>query len=357
MKKCCLAFIFISILCGKLLAQQREWGIEVYPKAGFLLAHRAVMAHLPQEHVFGGEITAFIQTNGSKRFHQVYNYPKIGVSFVGTTIGNNELLGQMYAGYAFIDFPFRKNEKHEFSGRVGLGLSALTKVFDQHTNPKNVAMSSHLNAYVSLGIKYRYYFGKTHLVAGMELSHSSNGSSKVPNLGVNLPYLSVGAGYTFNKVQKIENLQEFNKQPWKFTLLGIVSAKEVFPTGGPKYPVYALSAMARKVFSPKSGIEIAYDLIYKTSIKDYKREVYTEDKSGWDITQMGIYCGYILPFEKLHFIVGMGAYLKDKYNPDDHFYHRLGLRYQANKHLLLNLTLKAHWAKADYIEYGIGYTF
>jgi hypothetical protein len=49
--------------------------------------------------------------------------------------------------------------------------------------------------------------------------------------------------------------------------------------------------------------------------------------------------------------------VRDVYNPDDMFYHRLGLRYQFKEHLLLNLVLKSHWARADYIEYGIGYVF
>ena len=38
-------------------------------------------------------------------------------------------------------------------------------------------------------------------------------------------------------------------------------------------------------------------------------------------------------------------------------YHRVGLRYVFANGININLVLKSHWARADYVEYGIGYTF
>ena len=48
--------------------------------------------------------------------------------------------------------------------------------------------------------------------------------------------------------------------------------------------------------------------------------------------------------------------MKDRYDMDNELYHRVGMRYQFDNGLLLNMVLKTHWAKADYVEYGIGYT-
>lgn len=345
-------FIFVSTLYS--FAQQKEWGIEVNPKVGFLLAHRGVMGHLGKEHAIGGEITGFIQTNGSKNYHQHYNYPKVGVTLFGSTVGNNKLLGQVYGSYIFIDFPFAKNQRNEFSGRISAGGSWNTKIFDQESNPKGIAMSTHFNALICLGFRYRYFIGNSHLLAGIDLTHCSNGSTKVPNLGINLPYVTLGFGKTIQRSERIKNTTEFEKKRWNVTAIGILSVKEIFPTGGRKYPVYALSVLGRKITGPKSGIETGLDFIYKTSIKGYKPEIPKTDAS---IAQLGVYCGYILPLDKLQFVLGMGGYLVDKYNPDNALYHRLGMRYQANKHLMINFTLKTHWAKADYVEYGIGYTF
>jgi hypothetical protein len=61
--------------------------------------------------------------------------------------------------------------------------------------------------------------------------------------------------------------------------------------------------------------------------------------------------------DKLTLVAGMGVYLKDRYDSDNEIYHRVGMRYQCDNGLLLNVVLKSHWAKADYAEWGIGYTF
>jgi hypothetical protein len=53
----------------------------------------------------------------------------------------------------------------------------------------------------------------------------------------------------------------------------------------------------------------------------------------------------------------MGYYIHDKFDADDELYHRLGMRYTFDNGLLLNFVLKTHWAKADYIEFGVGYNF
>ncbi len=64
-----------------------------------------------------------------------------------------------------------------------------------------------------------------------------------------------------------------------------------------------------------------------------------------------------MTLDKFQIAVGLGIYLKDEYNADDQFYHRVGFRYFVNKNFYLNLTLKSHWAKADYFEYGLGIRF
>ncbi len=354
MKLVLIVFLILFSCFGTTFSQTREWGIEGSPKIGFLLAHRGVMGHLSRQHAFGGELTYFVQTNGSKSYHKAYNYPKFGVTAFGTTTGNKEILGNFYGLYSFIDFPFSKGKKYEINGRIGAGMCYITKVFDQELNPKNVAMSTHLNALICLGLRYRYYIGNSHLILGFDLSHASNGSTRVPNLGVNLPYASIGYGYRFNRQEKIENNEIFEPRKWKISAIGIFSVKQIFPTGGKTYPIYALSIVGNKKFTQKAGLELAVDFIYKTSINGYKPQI---PKTPISIFQAGIYAGYVLPLNKLEFIIGMGGYVLDKYKPEDHFYHRVGMRYYVNDHFLINFSLKTHWAKADYAEYGIGYTF
>ena len=96
------------------------------------------------------------------------------------------------------------------------------------------------------------------------------------------------------------------------------------------------------------------DIISKQSIFDFEPQV---DKSQSSILQLGIYSGYILPLNHFHFFFGMGAYVRDRYRPNGLLYHRIGFRYQLANGFYGNMTLKSHWAKADYMEAGIGYLF
>lgn len=346
--------IFCSL---SVFSQSRfEWGIEARGKLGFLAAHRGVMGHLPQDQAFAGELTWFMHTKGSKKWHEACGFPVTGVTLFGGSVGNRDILGTYWGAYGFIEFPFVRLGNYQFLGKLGSGLGYGTKVFGYDENPKNVAMSTHLNALICLGVKSRLQFGCNSITLGLDMTHFSNGAFKVPNLGVNLPYVSLGYSYMFRLKQNDSLVQPemlpFRK--WLINATGIFSAKEIFPTGGKKYPVYALSASMRWFSKPKVGMEWGVDLISKQAIMGYRPEL---AKTQWDILQIGIFGAYLLPLDRFHFVFGMGAYVKDKYQPEDFLYHRVGMRYYFESGINLNLALKSHWARADYVEWGLGYTF
>ncbi len=334
----------------------KELGIEFRQKLGFLAAHRGVMGHLAEGHAFAGEVSLFQQTKGRKQWHSAFNYPQVGVTLFGGSVGNNRILGTYWGAYSFIEFPFTHSDKFGFSAKIGSGLGYGTKIYDPITNPKNVAMSAHLNALVCFGFKSYYTFGRNKITAGADMTHFSNGASKVPNLGVNLPYLSLGYSRTIQSKLK-DTLVMQNQLPFKKWLFGVTligSSKESFPTGGKQYPVFAVSTNFRWYSKPKVGVEIAFDVISKQAILNYKKEI---QKTQWDIIQMGLYIGYLVPLDNFHLTIGMGTYVKDKYQPEDFLYHRVGMRYYFKNGINTQIILKSHWARADYVEWGIGYTF
>jgi len=352
-----LLVIIILINSFPMFAQhEKEWGFEYRQKIGFLAAHRGTMGHIPQSQAFAGELTFFEQTKGKRQWNKACNYPIIGATLFGGSVGNNIILGTYWGGYGFIEFPFIKTKHYEFLGKLGSGVGYGTKIFDQETNPKNVAISTHFNAMICIGVKSSFIFHRNKITLGLDMTHFSNGAYKVPNLGVNLPYVSLGYARTIQKAP-IDSLTIHNVLPyrkWLFGITAIASAKEVFPTEGKKYMVLGLNASFRWFTKPKVGMEGAIDIISKQAIFGYKPEI---QKSQWDILQAGVYIGYILPLDQLHFAVGMGFYVKDKYQPEDFAYHRIGLRYYFKNGINAQLVLKSHWARADYVEWGIGYTF
>jgi hypothetical protein len=364
-------YLLFILLSGISFSQEvKDWGIEYRQKIGFLAAHRGTMSHLPQDHAIAGELSFHRVMNGNKIWHHLYKNPSVGATLFGGSVGNNEILGNYWGAYGFIEFPFVNTKFYQLMWKMGSGLGYTKKVYDQELNPNNVAMSSHVNALVSFGLKSNFHFGRNAITLGLDLTHFSNGAFKVPNLGINLPYLSLGYTRYFphferNKVKSTASTDEMifttlemkaflPRKKWFYGLTFAGSVKEIFPTEGKKYPVFGLTAFTRYFGTRKAGFEGGFDIISKQAILGYKPEI---QKSQWDILQLGVFAGYLLPLDQFHFVFGMGAYLKDKYQPEDAVYHRVGMRYYFKNGINAQVQLKTHWARADYVEWGIGYTF
>ena len=156
--------------------------------------------------------------------------------------------------------------------------------------------------------------------------------------------------YTTNEIHK-------NTLPFKkilYGLNGVYSVKEIFPTGQGHSSIYGLSFFSRCFFKTKVGCELSLDVISKQVILKYKTEI---PKTQSDLIQIGIYAGYLLPLDKFHFVLGMGMNIIDKFQPEGKFYHRVGMRYYFENGISLNAVLRSNWAKADFAEWGLGYTF
>jgi len=354
---CFAVCVFLS--CETLYSQQREWGIQTRAKAGFLLGHRGVMSHLPREHAYATEWSYVFRPKGNKSWHTDYKYPDLGIHFFYGSVGNTAILGNYTGIYGSIAFPFVDRKSFRFAGRLGCGMAYTNKMYNSNTNKKNVAISTPLNVLIEVGVDITKYFNSNWITLGVDLTHFSNGSFKVPNLGLNVPFLSLGYGSFLKTKQESTDIEQINKTvPSGNIILGftaIASVKDLFPTGRDKiYGVYALSLHARTFPRPKAGWEFSLDFFLKRSIYGYRTEVKKESSK---IPQIGAYIGYMLPLDRLHFVLGMGAYIRDFYDPDGLFYHRMGMRYYFNNGLFVNIVLKTHWAKADYVEWGIGYSF
>ena len=333
-----------------------EHGFEVRQKLGFLAAHRGVMAHLPNSTAKAVELSYYLRTRGEKQWHNAYRFPTVGATLFVGSVGNNELLGRYMGFYGFAELPLIQHNRFELNWKFSVGGGYAGKTYDPLLNPKSNAISSKLNAMICLGVKGIYRFKSHGITLGLDLTHFSNASFKVPNYGINLPYLSVGYVKRISPEIEAKNRglthQQFKK--WQFGVSGFLSLKESMPVGGGKSLVVSSSVFARNFFKQRGGLETSLDIISNQEINNYEPLV---EKSQFSIIQLGIYTGYLIPFDRFHFVLGMGAYIRDVYKTNTPVYHRLGCRYQFDNGLLLSMNLKTHFARADYFEYGIGYTF
>lgn len=350
-----ILFILISYTLTAqsiLTFQGHSWKLKY--KIGYLGIHHSSMSHLPRQYAQAVELSYYKNSTGVKEIDQAFGNPKIGATLFHGTVGNNEILGHYSGLYGFVEFPFVKQNNFEWNSKLGVGLAFTNKCFKNEN--RNIPIGSFTNAQICIGTEFIINRGKNYWHTGIDITHFSNAATKLPNYGINLFYLSLGYSRNLSNNEKslIKQDSRLPIRKWLFGGILIGSWKEVMPINSSKNLVGAINLHSKRFFNYKSGIEFDLDIIYKESTRYYLPQI---EKNFTDIIQIGLYGAYIIPLEKFHFIFGMGAYLRDKFKPEDPLYHRIGMRYQWQNGIISNLTLKTHFGRADYLEWGIGYVF
>ncbi len=364
-RKAKILLLALCFICLRLPAQP-GLGYGYYLKGGahfgFIVQHSHSMSHLIQRHVYGLEFDFVKPTYGQHLWEYENNFPERGYGIHFFDLGNPRQLGQLYAISRFIDIPLNKKEKlSRLHLRIGTGLSYFNKYFDPLTNHKNTVISVPFNPFVNL--KWYWQFNcnnNSRLELGFSFAHSSNGKYKAPNLGINI--LSLNAHYTFKLPQKtspaiLPKIDSSAKAPSRHELytIGCFGVHEIEPPGGSKYfaQTYTLGYYYNKRNTHKfgGGIDLNFDNALKAEL--YKRDsTYTRNTSYLQYSLKLSYCYVIgrtaLPIE-------MGYYLHTPYKLNGMISHRIGIRYYTSQNIILNFSLKTHWAVANFFEFGAGY--
>lgn len=345
-----LGFVFCLPLWS-----QSEWGLSYQVKTGFLAAHKGDMSHIPEQIALASELSYFKHLHQDGSWVEKYKDPTVGATLFLGSVGNNRVLGRYLALYGFSELPLVVQNRFELSWKLGTGIGVTNKKYDAIFNPENIAIGSHVNMMVVLALKAKYSFHKNTLSAAMDITHFSNSAFQIPNLGINVPYVSFGFQRKLGILAKSNSrLAPKTFKKLRFGVLGMFSLKEIMPDGIKKYPIYAASLFGRTILSSKAGIEFGVDLLSNQSHFEFEPLV---DKTQGSIVQLGVYVAYLVPLNHIHFVFGMGAYVRDWYNPNGLLYHRVGCRYQWFNGMFGHMAIKSHWAKADFLELGLGYVF
>jgi hypothetical protein len=120
---------------------------------------------------------------------------------------------------------------------------------------------------------------------------------------------------------------------------------------------YGMQVNFNRTLNYKNKIGGGVEASYTTATAKHLENDSILNYTAADILRVGIKFNYAFIMHRMSVPVEFGAYVYDKRNIDGLFFHRVGLRYMINKHLIANLTLITHWAVADYFEWGLGYQF
>lgn len=328
---------------------------------GSVLPHHASIAYSLESNIKGIEITLATDTYGKSSWDTLYRYPRLGTGYIGTTLGNRTVFGTAHALFLFVDFPFSAQEKKFTAGyQVNFGIAYINKLYDVVENPFNMAVSTKLNAYASFRFYTRFLIGqKDEISASFGFSHFSNGKIVSPNLGINTGSFFLGYRRMISapRYQRItENEYTLTKRHYGEVILsgGTKSDDQIT---GKAYFISTLTCDYYYFFSRKYGAGVGTDFFYDQAIGPNMVAQEGGSYSTVDLFQTGLHAALYAKYGKLYVIGNIGTYLYASYLKYTRVYTRLGLRYELTPHILLNLSLKAHYAIADYVEWGIGYRF
>jgi hypothetical protein len=342
------------------------------------------MAVLNQGHTKAIELNLSKQTCGNALWQKAYNLPEFGVSLMMFDLANPTMLGTGISLFPNIDFTLTKNKIHqkpfiEWRLKFGYGIGYLSKIFDRENNFKNIAIGSHLNAFIHLNNHIVAKINEHWMCsAGISFSHFSNGAFKTPNLGINVPAANMGIIYYFNPVSKSrkdsvvfnfkDDLSCSIKKEYNLITCDTVNGikkienllvtsgglKEITPYYGPKYGTFNIRYAKIYRHSFKSTFGLGAEINYNRANSILYQRVYEKNNplSAW---QAGITFQYYLMLGNTNLYFHFGTYLYNNYKELSLFYHRIGGIHKIYKNWYFNLSLRTHFAVADNIEWGIAY--
>ncbi|MBI2968130.1 MAG: acyloxyacyl hydrolase [Bacteroidetes bacterium] len=325
------------------------------------------MAQLIKGHTPGSELVFRWQTTGKREWEKLYRFPEIGTGLLHFDFANPEQLGTGTGIFAFINYPVVRSNRFSLNYRIGGGAGYVSKIFTRTENYKNNATSAHLNILFNFLLEGKFRFSeKFYTTFGTGLTHFSNGAIKMPNLGINIPALYLGILWEVNRqpesikpdslVPAINRFTGGRKEYWTVCMAGGV--RDIYPSGGTRYKGFSLSGDYNFLIRSKRTVAGGGDIFYDEYISFFAlRDTLMLNGNLLSPVRAGIHISHLSMLGRLQLGVMMGGYLVDEYRFDGFFYHRLIVRYRLTNHLLLNISVKTHWAKADYLEWGVGYQF
>ena len=359
--------VLTYMLCfffGVVFSQEKQTSssyIEINYFSGNIALHNNDILHLIQGHPEGAIISWNKKTFGHENWEQRFNYPDYGMSFSYQDF-KNSVLGLNYAVYGHYNFYFFKRN---LMFRIGQGLAFTTNPYHRETNHKNIAFGSKFmsSTYVMLNYKKERLVDRFGLQAGLSLIHYSNANVKAPNTSVNSITFNVGVTYNLDEeepeyLKSIDEEEKFTQSiKYNFVFRSGINESDVIDSG--QFPFYIFSAYADKRLNRKSAFQLGTDIFFSNFLKEfikYNAVAFPErnEDGKADYKRIGIFAGHELFVNKTSLVTQVGYYVYYPYDFEGRTYFRIGLkRYFADKWFAA-LTLKAHGAAAEAVEFGIG---
>ena len=366
------AAIIVFFLGGPVIGfAQWYQNVAIKPQLtyGKIIKHSPkILFNIPRSS-FGFSANIVYRTFGRQYWNSWQKYPELGVQLGYINFGDEQVLGSAYSLLPNISLKLGGGQNTQFHFLVGTGIAFLTKKFDYSENPNHTAIGSHLNNITVLQFNCHKKLNESlKAFGGVGLTHYSNGSSSLPNLGINLITGQAGIQWTPKFIPYNDfKISEIDPKPDKriglTTHLSLAFVEQALP-GGPKYPVYIASIGGIYRLSKAQQLILGTEIEYHLS--DYyfllrSTEAPDELTARNAATRHLIFVADEFFFWPFSMVLQAGTYLDTDFQYKfGKIYTKLSTRYyfpaigMPKTRFYAGVHLKAHKLAAEYISLGFG---
>ncbi|MCQ2310967.1 MAG: acyloxyacyl hydrolase [Paludibacteraceae bacterium] len=356
---------------------------------------------------FAVEFKAIDKNIGLRR----WNNASVGIALTVLDLGQQQYLGQIIAPHAYVNAPLVKRPHFIFGLRPGIGIGFATKTYantvpsdlkwkaytKDHQQVANISIGSIANAWITAGIYMDFPLKKGwSLTFSAAWQHLSNGSIMTPNAGYNMFNGEIGLAYFpeegIDGHRYVEPLQlvphelyDGVSKKWDVEIGLAGGCRSVFYKDQKWFGVGSFTVSAHwwpvSIFRLGGGVDVFYDGAYAYTDSEFEKTYIAESKVS-NCFRVGVSLQPEMVLGKFSLGYHLGIYLYDpvknmepykeaekglnrgifySYDPskastyqDGWFYQKLQLKYLCTKHLYVQLGLKLHIMKAEFIDAGLG---
>jgi hypothetical protein len=351
-----LASIFLMQMPVKLMGQEfsytRSLGVAVHP--GFVFAHTDDARNM-QAHSMGFELQLTKFRFENRAWTKGYQKPKVGLNVLYMDLGQPDLTGRVFALIPNFETSFKTSENSDFGIRLGTGLGYLTQSFDRVSNRRNLSIGTHLNGAMQILFLWNRYGEKGRMTGGFGITHFSNASARVPNLGVNMPSLFLGAHLDFKKQTRMPFFKDTTAD-LPFEAYYAMALNERSLADPHQFVIAHVAALKMKRLTDVRYWHYGADLFFDKThhFMDFPDES-LENLKPREMTEVGVRAGYVWRMSCIDLSTDIGFYLYRPSKNKAFTYQMVGIKYNLNDRLFLQSNLKIHYGTADFFEWGLGY--
>jgi hypothetical protein len=344
--------IFIFFSANSYCAQGQQLNrYSLEGQYGTILAHAADLIPVSQSNPYGYQLSYQWLKMDKENWMACQCFHYLGLHLSHHNFDNPEVLGTATAISASFEPLLWKNEKWQISLSAGMGLTYLSRVYDEHSNPDNNFFSAPVSFLLYLTPKVSYVLTeKLQASLAFHYNHISNGGQNQPNRGMNFPTLGLGISYLPRSHEFPDHSPATVERKWNGYLEVFGTFRDA-PEKDRRQPALGLALGTYYQIGKINAFGVGMETTLDRSLAFGE-----ENTEGWMHT----------PFASHHFLFGrfdfsqrLGYYLHkpENYQSEKLFFQRYVLSYQIWQKLRVGIELKAHGHVAENIGFRLGYGF